>query len=52
VTPPQSTAKPEPARNDAAAGPRPPTAGAESGSDGPPENSGAEVVRLDRFRKK
>jgi hypothetical protein len=56
VTPPQSTATPEPARNDAAAGPRPQPAGSESGSDGrpdgPPENSGAEVVRLDRFRKK
>jgi hypothetical protein len=56
TTTPQSTGKPEPARNDTAAGPRPPTAGAESGSDeppdGPPENSGAEVVRLDRFRKK
>jgi hypothetical protein len=54
--PPQTSTKQEPARADAPANPPPDAAGAESGSDGPPagspEKSGAEVVRLDRFRKK
>jgi hypothetical protein len=50
VTPPQSAGAPEPARNDASGST--PDAAAQSGSDAPPEHSGAEVVRLDRFRKK
>ena len=40
-----------PARNDTS-GPVPDAAAAENGPDTPPERSGAEVVRLDRFRKK
>ena len=51
ITPPHSTGTPEPARNDAS-GPTPDAASTENGSDDPPERSGAEVVRLDRFRKK
>lgn len=51
VTPPLSAGKPEPARNDSSA-PSPDAADVENGSDGPPGHSGAEVVRLDRFRKK
>jgi uncharacterized protein len=54
--PPRTSTKQEPARADAPANPPPDAAGAESGSDEPPagspEKSGAEVVRLDRFRKK
>jgi hypothetical protein len=50
MTPPQSTGAPEPARNDTSGSA--PGASAESGSDAPSEHSGAEVVRLDRFRKK
>lgn len=57
---PRTATKPAPARTSVPASPLPDTAKAETsvepGSDGPPDSpptgSGAEVVRLDRFRKK
>src|SRR5205085_11054434 len=57
---PRTAGKPAPARTSAPASPLPDAAkaetGAEAGSDGPPDSPpdrpGAEVVRLDRFRKK
>jgi hypothetical protein len=53
---PRTSGKQDPARANVPAGPSPDAPGAETGPDGPPDSPpdrpGAEVVRLDRFRKK
>jgi hypothetical protein len=51
MTPQQSAGAAEPARNDTS-GSTPDDSAAQNGADTPTEHSGAEVVRLDRFRKK
>jgi hypothetical protein len=53
---PRTSGKQEPARTNVPASPSPDAPSAETGPDGPPDTQpdrpGAEVVRLDRFRKK